>query len=287
MSVYIFHRVHLYIPVCSAASSSSHWSAAHLSPPLPPVDSPAHPALPPAPVSDWPTWPSSPLPPQTALPPPAAGQPAPPSPPTARMWQREEKEEWGTRHWFIAEGWTGSRRRWGFVYLSMFPVQLCVVLLCLAEIVLGLLELGFPDLDLLVLPGHLQQGLHLVGTEQGKTWKKSLHTVASLSAIYEWCFQLMLFFRFNYTYRDVCCSCFHLLLVNSLPLMVFGCVWLLYIVAENKCQRSIWRMSPFLHPLWFYFQHWADFIFLSFVKDLKTYRFYCQVWYLIQGLCLR
>lgn len=53
-------------------------------------------------------------------------------------------------------------------YLSMFPVQLRVVLLYLAEIVLGLLELGFPSLDLLILPGHLQQGLHLVGTDQGK-----------------------------------------------------------------------------------------------------------------------
>lgn len=56
-----------------------------------------------------------------------------------------------------------------FFYLRMFPVQLRVVLLDLAEIVLGLLELGFPSLDLLILPGHLQQGLHLVSTDQGKT----------------------------------------------------------------------------------------------------------------------
>lgn len=56
-----------------------------------------------------------------------------------------------------------------YFYLSMLPVQVRVVLLYLAEIVLGLLELGFPSLDLLILPGHLQQGLHLVGTDQGKT----------------------------------------------------------------------------------------------------------------------
>ncbi len=49
----------------------------------------------------------------------------------------------------------------------MFPVQLHVLLLHLGETVLGLLELGLPNLDLLVLPGHLQQGLHLVGTEEG------------------------------------------------------------------------------------------------------------------------
>lgn len=49
----------------------------------------------------------------------------------------------------------------------MFPVQLSVVLLHSGEFVLDLLELGFPNLDLLVLPGHLQQGLYLVGTEQG------------------------------------------------------------------------------------------------------------------------
>ena len=49
----------------------------------------------------------------------------------------------------------------------MLLVQLVVVQLHFAEVVFGLLELGLPHLDLLVLPGHLQQGLHLVGTGQG------------------------------------------------------------------------------------------------------------------------
>lgn len=48
----------------------------------------------------------------------------------------------------------------------MFPVQLSVVLFHSGEVFLGLLELGFSGLDLLILPGHLQQGLNLVGTEQ-------------------------------------------------------------------------------------------------------------------------
>lgn len=49
-------------------------------------------------------------------------------------------------------------------YLSVFLIQVCVVLLHPGEIVLGLLELALSNLDLLVLAGHLQQGLHLVGT---------------------------------------------------------------------------------------------------------------------------
>ena len=51
----------------------------------------------------------------------------------------------------------------------MFPFKLSVVLLRSGETFLSLLELRFPHLDLLVLSGHLQQGLHLVDTEQKDT----------------------------------------------------------------------------------------------------------------------
>lgn len=57
-------------------------------------------------------------------------------------------------------------QRGRFAYLSVFPVQVSVVLLHSAEFVLGLLELCLPGLDLLILPGHLQQGLHLVSATQ-------------------------------------------------------------------------------------------------------------------------
>lgn len=50
-------------------------------------------------------------------------------------------------------------------YLSVFLIELRVVLLHSGKVVLGLLELRLSNLDLLVLAGHLQQGLHLVGTE--------------------------------------------------------------------------------------------------------------------------
>lgn len=90
--------------------------------------------------------------------------------------------------------WTGSRTRWRFVYLSVFLVQLRVLLLRSGEIVLGLLELGFPNLDLLVLPGHLQQGFHLVGTEQGS--EVNVKEVPIPAFLYDFisCIGLILFF---------------------------------------------------------------------------------------------
>lgn len=88
------------------------------------------------------------------------------------------------RHWFIAEGWTGSRTRWRFIYLSMFPFKLSVVLLRSGEIILSLLELGFPHLDLLVLSGHLQQGLHLVDTEQKDTSRELISCIRLILLIF-------------------------------------------------------------------------------------------------------
>lgn len=66
--------------------------------------------------------------------------------------------------WCFSVWGTGVRLR--CFYLSMFPVQVDVVLLHSGELVLRLLELCLPDLDLLILPSHLQQGLHLVGPGQ-------------------------------------------------------------------------------------------------------------------------
>lgn len=60
----------------------------------------------------------------------------------------------------------------GHVYLHVLPFQVCVVLLHLVEILLGFQQLAFPRLDLLILPRHLKQGLHLGGTDQGQTLNK-------------------------------------------------------------------------------------------------------------------
>lgn len=68
------------------------------------------------------------------------------------------------------------RPRCRFVYLSMFFVQLSVVLFRSGEVFLGLHEFGFSDLDLLILPGHLQEGLHLAGAEKRSEVSGCLHS---------------------------------------------------------------------------------------------------------------
>ncbi|TNN81015.1 hypothetical protein EYF80_008671 [Liparis tanakae] len=51
--------------------------------------------------------------------------------------------------------------------MEVYYLSVGVVLLHPGEIVLGLLELALSNLDLLVLAGHLQQGLHLMSQDSG------------------------------------------------------------------------------------------------------------------------